>query len=76
MHEFAREVLDGGEDPASDHLSLDSGEPDLDLIQPGRIGRRKVQFHLRMTFQKGSYFAGLMGRQVVDNDVDLLIRPA
>ena len=36
-HELAGEIFDRGEDSASDDLSFDTGKPDFDLVQPGRI---------------------------------------
>lgn len=31
-----------------DHLALNPGEPDLDLVEPRRIGRCEVQLHIGM----------------------------
>ena len=36
--EFASQVGNRGEDAARDDLAFDLGEPDLDLVEPGRIG--------------------------------------
>jgi hypothetical protein len=35
---LAAEVVGGLEDAASDDLALDLAEPDLDLVQPARVG--------------------------------------
>jgi hypothetical protein len=34
--EFASQIGDRGEDAASNDLALDFGEPDLNLVEPGR----------------------------------------
>ena len=57
-------------------MAFDLGEPDLDLIQPGRIGRGEVQFHLGVLLQELLNGWSLMGRAVVENDVDFLPRSA
>jgi hypothetical protein len=41
--EFASPVGYRGEDAARDDLAFDLGEPDLDLIEPGRVSRREVK---------------------------------
>ena len=38
------------ENAAGDDIPFDFGEPDLDLVQPGGVGRREVQPYLRMRF--------------------------
>ena len=47
-HELARQVLDRSEDAAGDDVALDFGEPKLDLIEPGGVGRSEVQSSIRM----------------------------
>src|SRR5712664_4298077 len=70
-HELARQVLDRGEDPAGGHLAFDAAEPEFDLIEPRRIGRSKMQVQLGMFGQELCDPLGLMGREVVGDDVDL-----
>ena len=41
-HQFSPQVGDGGEDAACDDVTLDLGEPQLDLVEPGRVSRREV----------------------------------
>ena len=41
-HQFSGKIFDGGEDAASDRLAFDAREPNLDLIEPGRVGGREV----------------------------------
>src|ERR1700752_1280396 len=42
-HELSAQIGDGGEDATGDDVALDPGEPQLDLVEPGRISRREVQ---------------------------------
>jgi hypothetical protein len=51
-HELLREVLDGGEDAARDHIAFDLGEPQFHLIEPGRVRGREMQMNLRVGLQK------------------------
>ena len=41
--DFACEVRDGDKDSAGNDIALDLGEPEFDLVEPGRIGRGKVK---------------------------------
>jgi len=70
-HELARQVVDRGEDPASDHIAFDAAEPEFDLIEPRGIGRSEMQVQLGMIGQELRDPPGLMGREVVGDDVDL-----
>src|SRR5882757_6194794 len=70
-HELTRQVVDRGEDPAGDHLAFDAAEPEFDLIEPRGIGRSKMQVQLGMIGQELCDPLGLMGREVVGDDVDL-----
>ena len=72
-HEFFGEVLNRGEDAASDHVALDFGEPQFDLVEPRGIGRRVVQRDVGVSGEEVSDLLSLMGRQVVNDDVDLPI---
>ena len=47
-HEFSPQILFRREDAASNDVSLDFGKPNLNLVQPRRIGRRVVELDLRM----------------------------
>jgi len=42
-HEFAVQVCGRREDAAVDQLPLDLAEPQLDLVQPGRVLWREVE---------------------------------
>ena len=37
--DFASEVSSGSEDAAGEQIALNFGEPDFDLIEPGRVSR-------------------------------------
>ena len=53
--DFSSEIVEGGEDASGDDLPLDLGEPDFDLVKPGRIGGCKMNADL-----------GMMGQKVID----------
>ena len=60
-HQLAGEIAYGGENTTCDHFALDACEPDLDLIQPGRVGRCEMQFHRRMVVEKRLDLLRLVG---------------
>ncbi len=41
--DLASEIWNRGEDAPGDEVPLDFGEPDLDLVEPGRVGRSEVK---------------------------------
>ena len=41
-HELSAQIGDGGEDATGDDVALDPGEPQFDLVEPGRVSRREV----------------------------------
>ena len=51
-HNLAMEVGLGFEDAACNEVSLDLGEPDLDLIKPRGIGRGVMELDVGMVFRK------------------------
>ena len=67
------ELLDGGEACAGEGSGLKDGEPDLDLVKPGAVGRGEVEMDIGVSGQP-AIALGLVGRQVVEDDVDLLAR--
>ena len=69
--DFSPEIVEGGKDASGDDLPLDLGEPDFDLIKPGRIGGRKMNADLRMLGQKVVNEFGFMGREIISDNVDL-----
>jgi len=66
------QVLPAWEARSRQGLPAQDAEPDLDLVEPGRGGRRKVKGHIGMTAQPVLVF--LMGRQIVQNHMDFLFR--
>src|ERR1700686_1732553 len=73
-HDFAVQIFDRSKDAPSDEIALDFREPDFDLIEPRRIGRRVMNTHLRMTSQKIADCLGLMRAQVIADDVNTSLR--
>ena len=71
-HELALEVWHRGEDTSGDHVALDLGEPELDLIEPGRVGGGEVQVDIAVLCKELADLLGLVGCQVVGDHVDLL----
>jgi len=73
---FASQVGDGSENATGNDLTFDLSEPDLDLVQPGRIGRGEVKLHARMLCEELSNRLRFMSGEVVENDMNLLPRRA
>src|SRR3954447_2555591 len=40
------EIRDRRENTAREHAAFDRREPELDLVEPGRVGRREVNLHV------------------------------
>ena len=53
----------------SEGFSLKDGEPDLDLIEPGGLGRSEVELHVWVPL-KPAIILRLMGIEIVEDDVD------
>src|SRR5215472_15405493 len=70
----ATRIGDGGEDATGDDVALNPSEPQLDLVEPGRVSRSEVQADIGVPIQKRADLLGLVCRQVVGNHVDLLGR--
>jgi hypothetical protein len=69
--EFSSEIVDGGKDASRDDLPLDFGEPDFDLVKPGRVSGRKMKVDFGMLGQKLLDEFGFMGREIISDNVDL-----
>jgi hypothetical protein len=69
--EFAGQIGGGSEHAASDDVALHLREPQLDLIEPGRIGRREVQGDVGVLVEEGGDQICLVRQEIVDDDVDL-----
>jgi hypothetical protein len=67
------EVLDRGEAGALERAAGEDREPDLDLVEPGGMRRGEVKVHVGVPRQP-QIPLGLMSAEVVEDDVDLLVR--
>src|ERR1035437_3515223 len=74
--EFASQVGNRGEDAARDDLAFDLGEPDLDLVEPGRVSGREVKPDSRMLLEELADRLSFVGGEIVEDDVNLLPRRA
>src|ERR1039458_9283768 len=74
--EFASQVGNRGEDAACDDLAFDLGEPDLDLIEPGRVRGREVKPDSRMLLEELADRLSFVRGEIVEDDVNLLPRRA
>jgi len=70
--EFARQIGDRGEDAAGNDFALDFGEPQFDLVEPGRIGGREVKLHAGMPLEEIPNQLRFMSGEVIEDDMDLL----
>ena len=59
------------EGAASNGALGDDVEPDLDLVEPGSVGRREMDVETRMFGQPHFDLGVLVGPVVVDDDVEL-----
>src|SRR6202047_794906 len=69
-HDFAVQIFDRSKDAAGNEIALDFREPDFDLIEPRRIGRRVMNAYFRVTSQKIADCLGFMCAQVIADDVN------
>ena len=69
---FAGQVGFGSKDAAGDQIALNFGEPDFDLIEPGRVSRGVMELNIGMSGEELRHGLGLVRRKVVGDDVDLL----
>ncbi len=70
--ELSLEIEGRGEDSPGDAIPFQLAEPQLHLIEPGTVGRRVVHPHAGVPGQPGLHRRGLVSREVINNDVDLL----
>ena len=71
-HELAGQVPDRGEDSTGDYIAFDPGKPVFDLVEPGGVGRREVQMNFGVGGKKLFHPAGLMSREIVRDQMNLL----
>jgi hypothetical protein len=70
--ELAGQVLYRGEDSAGNDIAVDLGKPVFDLVELGGVGRGVVEMQVRVNSEELRDPLGLMGREIVRNDVNLL----
>ena len=70
-HDFAMEIALGFEDAPGNEVSLDFGEPDLDLIETRGVRRSVMELDVRMGAQEGLDGLSFMSRKVVGDDMNL-----
>ena len=61
------QLLARGERGAGQRFGCQDGEPDLDLVQPRRLGRGEVEVHVRVPLQPAIVLR-LVGVEIVEND--------
>lgn len=69
---LARQIGDRSKDAAGDDLSFDLCEPDLDLVEPGRVGGHEMKMDARMLLQKVAHRMRFVAGEIVEDDVNLL----
>src|SRR5205823_12778000 len=70
-HDLSLEVGDRSEYAPSDDVALDLAEPQLDLVEPGRVRGSEVQTNLRGRFEEVFDGLALVSGEVVGDDMDL-----
>jgi hypothetical protein len=65
-------LFEGREGSTAERLSLQDREPDLDLVEPGRAGRREMKCHIGVGVEP--ILVLLVGVEVVEDDVKLTVR--
>ena len=60
-HDFSFEIKPGTENAPGNHIALELGKPEFDLVEPGRVSGGVMEGDLRMALQKLCHPFGLMG---------------
>src|SRR5258708_6489299 len=68
--ELSFQIRDGSEYASRDDVALDLAEPQLDLIQPRRVGRSEVQMNFGMHRQEVRDRPALVSREVISDHMD------
>lgn len=71
VNDLIDQFLFGMPDTALDHVAGKDTEPDLDLIQPGSIGRREVKGNSSMLGNPLFNLLMFMRAEVVENDMEM-----
>jgi hypothetical protein len=69
-HDFSGEIVLGGEDAPGDEIALDFGEPEFDLVEPGRVSGGVVKGELGIGRKEFGDAFGFVGREVIDDGVN------
>ena len=70
-HDLLAKVGRGLEHAATDAIASDQTQPDLDLVQPGGIGRGEVESHIRVLPQPGFHGGRFVSREVIQDHMNL-----
>lgn len=70
-HQLSGQVGDGGEDASGNDVALDFGEDQLDLVEPGGVGRDEMDPDVGVGLKEAINELGLVGGEVVGDHVDL-----
>ena len=71
-HEFSLQVGYGSKHATGNDITLDLGEPQLDLVKPGRIGWGEMPLDVGMCAEEGIDLLGLVRREVIGDHMNLL----
>ena len=63
-NDLPREISGRSEDPACNHVAVDFGEPDFDLVQPRGVGGREVQSDPGRFIQEALHGGRLVSRRL------------
>lgn len=69
-HDFAFEVMSGREDAAGNEVAFNLREPQFDLVEPGRIGRREVQLDRRMVMKEHGDLPRLVCGEIIEDHMN------
>src|SRR5260370_33508368 len=71
-HELSLQIRDGSEYTSRDDIALDLAEPQLDLIQPRRVGWSEAQVNFGMHCQEVHDRFALVSSESVRHEMNLL----
>ena len=72
-HQLTGQIADRSENAASNQMPFDLSEPQFHLVQPGRVGRCKVEPHVGMIEQKSFHALRFVSSEIVHNHMDLAL---
>lgn len=71
-HELSLQIRYGSEHTTGDHVAPDLGNPQFDLVEPGRVSRGEMQMNVGVLYEERIDLLSLVRREVVRDHVDLL----